>query len=230
MAKNKATTVKKNNSVHSWPKLSRRNTLISFGILIVLTLIGWIIVRQHQRANAIQTQQQRFNTIHSVERSFETNVKSLLGTSLVDIYEESRCYNTNQGPWDNGELWCGVSVVGDTKELPSTVASSQGAWDTITQVDTVAHNEVAKSGVSYYSPEWSPGGPKSGDSLSYDDFFYLYGKKALNNGTEMRCDITGNKFSDSVIANGASGKPKQFSFKFSCDQRSFKTFYPFQAS
>lgn len=230
MIKKKTIKTTSSATTRSGSKLSKRNVILPTGALLTVLLVGWAFARQHQRADAIQTQQQRFNTIHSVESSFEKNIKNLLGPSLVNMHEESTCYNTDQGPWDNGELWCGVSVVGNTKELPSTVVGGQGAWNTITQIDRMAHNVVAKSGISYYSPGWDPGGPEPGDGLSYDDFFYLYGKKAQSNETEMRCDITANKATDTVIAQGSSGEPKQFIFKFSCDQRSYKTFFPYQAS
>ena len=80
--------------------------IVTLGI-VCLGLLIWFIV------NAMQTAQDRarFVEVSKEKSQIASRLADSLGDNVVSTREQDECFNTEQGPWDNGYLWCQVATV-----------------------------------------------------------------------------------------------------------------------
>ena len=167
-------------------RLTKRHIPLATAGLLVLAVVVWIAIAQIQRQLAINQQQQRFDSIRSIQQSFETNVKQSLGSSLIDMNEDDNCYHLAQKEFHflgtNGELNCGIEIQGHTKELPSVAASGYGAWYTTLQIAAAAKEVLQHSGLAVTRFGFD-NTPKPNGVVIYSDYYNLYGQL-------VRCDLS----------------------------------------
>lgn len=75
--------------------------------LVCLGLLIWFSV------NAVQIAQDRtrFEEVSKQKSLVASQLAKTLGSNVVSTREHDECFNAEQGPWDNGRLWCQVATV-----------------------------------------------------------------------------------------------------------------------
>jgi len=58
----------------------------------------------------------RFEDASDVKTAVVNRLVAYLGNNVVSTREQDECFNTEQGPYDNGKLWCQVATVIRLKE------------------------------------------------------------------------------------------------------------------
>lgn len=79
------------------------------GVLIVLT------ITHKNRQN-----DQYFRALSEQAQKYYESQTSALGVRYSAANLKKTCYNTEQGPWDNGRLWCGISADEEISLEPET--------------------------------------------------------------------------------------------------------------
>jgi len=105
----KAASKKSSLQNQTWGFTSSRKTLIWLAVAAVLVLasIGWFVFEQL----AIHNDRLRFEDASNVKTAVVNRLATYLGNNVVSTREQDECFNTEQGPYDNGRLWCQVATV-----------------------------------------------------------------------------------------------------------------------
>src|SRR6266704_666120 len=213
-------------------KLTRRDSFLAIvGLLVLAVIVLWLAVTQIQRLIAIHQQQQRFDSIHSVQRSFETNVRQLLGPKLTDMKEYDSCYHTAQHEMrfpftTNGVLTCGMEIQGSTFRLPNDSNNPlvSDSWNTMRHIAVVAKATMQQSRLAYTQWKSAQLPDYRNEYLGYSDSYNLY-------GDIVRCDLSGEMPAtlppDRAVVNV---KQNQVYFTFNCYQDTSKNFFQFVPS
>lgn len=48
----------------------------------------------------------RFEEAKQQKASLVSRISSQLGTNVISVYDNDQCFNSEQGPYNNGRLWC----------------------------------------------------------------------------------------------------------------------------
>jgi hypothetical protein len=103
---NKKKLVKSSSSAKRKPFLSRK-MLITLIVLGALVLIGvWFLIY----TKSINDDKQRFVNANELKNLLLNELIARMGTPIKKD-EINKCYNSEQGPWDDGSLWCGAAAV-----------------------------------------------------------------------------------------------------------------------
>ena len=86
-------------------KFSKKRCMI-IGLCLVLLLATWFIYAQAVRAK----DRQRFKEAETVRNQIVEQLAEHLGDNVKEISDHDECFNTEQGPYDNGRLWCQVAT------------------------------------------------------------------------------------------------------------------------
>jgi hypothetical protein len=101
---NKKKLVKSSSSAKRKPFLSRK-MLMTLIVLGALVLIGvWFLAT----AKAINDDKQRFVKANELKSIVFNELVSEMGQPITKV-ERKECYNSEQGPYDDGRLWCVVT-------------------------------------------------------------------------------------------------------------------------
>jgi hypothetical protein len=86
-----------------------RKTLIWLvaATVIVLAIAGWFVFEQL----AVHNDRLRFEDAASVKTEVTSRLVTYLGSNVISTREQYECFNAEQGPYDNGKLWCQVATV-----------------------------------------------------------------------------------------------------------------------
>jgi hypothetical protein len=223
MANTKSITTTKQPTVPTSAKLTKQQGLRLAVGLLAAALVVWFAIAQVQRQIAIHQQQQRFDSLRPLLQSFETNARKSLGSSLTDMKEHDTCYYREQTDFTKGRLHCSIKIQGATNELPGTMSSGNGAWETSKRLDAILRTTVQQSGLVVWQGG-DTGGPESNDNVDSDDFFYPF-ERQYPSIQSVRCDFQTTK-PIGVFNSAVTVRPDQVFFSFACDQRASKTFFP----
>lgn len=83
----------------------------------VIGVIGVHFYKTHQAAS----NSKYFNTLSLRTKTYYDKQAKALGVQSSNNDLLKRCYRTEQGPFDNGNLWCGISVTKKIKVQPDQV-------------------------------------------------------------------------------------------------------------
>ncbi len=205
-------------------RLTKRYIPLATAGLLVLAVVVWIAIAQIQRQLAIHQQQQRFDSIRSIQRAFETNMRQSLGSSLTELKEDDSCYHLAQQEFHflgtNGVLNCGMEIQGVTNELPGVAASGNGAWYTSLQIAAAAKDALQHSGLAF-TRFGLDSIPKYDGAVIYGDNYNLYGQL-------VRCDLSAYDRYDPVPTKSVKTvHSDQLYFTFNCYQSASKNFFKF---
>lgn len=75
--------------------------------LLCLGLLIWVIVN----AVLVAQDRARFAEVSQEKSLIASRLADSLGNNVISTREQDECFNAEQGPWDNGNLWCQVATV-----------------------------------------------------------------------------------------------------------------------
>ncbi len=145
--------------------------------------------------------------------------------------EDDSCYRMGQQemhfpPFPNGELNCGIAIRGAVTAPPSTVDTSNNAYETSLRVATIAKKTLQQSGLAF-TQDNTPNrtGPGPNGNASHSDTYHLYDQT-------VRCDLYANT-QNSLVKEENSGliiQPGQLAVTFDCYQSASKNFFKYVPS
>lgn len=112
--------------------------ILAAGILIA-GLGGWVAFSHYQKTQ----DRARFSEAEAIKAGIVEQLKEYLGDNVEWTADNDECFNTEQGPYDNGKLWC--------QSTTTIVIENDIAYDTVgdtflaSQHDGIA-NRNASSG------------------------------------------------------------------------------------
>lgn len=59
----------------------------------------------------VNNDRKRFEEASKAKSAIVERLVNYLGDNVESTREQDECFNTEQGPWDNGRLWCQVATV-----------------------------------------------------------------------------------------------------------------------
>lgn len=78
--------------------------ITSLLVIIIIIFVAWT-------ANAAWQDSKRFARVEKDGTVVTDKLVARLGNKVVDVQKKKVCFNTEQGPYDNGRLWCQVATV-----------------------------------------------------------------------------------------------------------------------
>lgn len=105
----KAVSKKGSLQKQAWSSTPNRKTLVWLvaAAIVLLALIGWFVFEQL----AIHNDRLRFEDAANVKTDVTNHLVTYLSDNVISTREQDECFNTEQGPYDNGRLWCQVATV-----------------------------------------------------------------------------------------------------------------------
>ncbi len=85
---------------------NNKRILIILGVIIIL-LAAWFIFNAYNRTQ----DKARFQQAEEVKAQVASELVAYLGDNVTSVSEKNECFNTEQGPFDNGRLWCQASTI-----------------------------------------------------------------------------------------------------------------------
>lgn len=77
--------------------------LIALAVLLVLTVALWKVAQFRDRS--------WFLGIGAKQALISDGLVEVLGGNVASVEKRNICFNTEQGPYDNGKLWCQIATV-----------------------------------------------------------------------------------------------------------------------
>lgn len=75
--------------------------ILAAGILIA-GLGGWVAFNHYQKTQ----DRARFSEAETIKADIVKQLQEDLGDKALQVTENNQCFNTEQGPYDEGKLWC----------------------------------------------------------------------------------------------------------------------------
>lgn len=89
--------------------------------LIVIGVIVGVLGLHFRNAHQADSNTKYFNALSVTTKAYYDKQAKALGAQSSDKDLLKRCYRTEQGPFDNGNLWCGISVTKKINVQPDQV-------------------------------------------------------------------------------------------------------------
>lgn len=178
-------------------ELAKRKKILIFSggfLALVVVFAGWqyITIRQDDK---------RFAAVEQKKHRLAEGLKSELGGVVLASRDKNECFNTEQGPYDNGRLWCQTATI-------------------ITLKQAVDYQTVARSYIELGRP--------FGTANALENT--LFPKYYINMSEGLTCQLDYND-PDGKYQGGAMSKPFDDSDKpalaIACADRAKAKHYPF---
>lgn len=89
-----------------WQHKKIKNLFLGVAVA-TLTILGFVLLRTIE----VRQDANKFAEADRVKQAVFEDLVEKMGETPTHIVEKDVCYNTEQGPYDNGRLWCQVASI-----------------------------------------------------------------------------------------------------------------------